>query len=190
VSRDAFLYHLAMSSAPQLQDGIAMRGDLSVIVRDAATLKQIRRIDIRNKITFLAADLLVELIAQRATDPADPNYNSMFSMRMGISNTPASRSDTNLGGFIIGKELADVNKITGVPGELEFTAQLGAGDGNGNTFQEAGLFTRGDALVATPSDAPSTLPGKVRMFARQIHPAIPKTIAIVLDYSWRIAFTA
>jgi len=189
VSRGTFLYSSGMPSAPQLKDGIAMRGDLCVIVRDAATLKQIRKIEIRNKITFLAADVLVEMLAQRGTDPLT-SYNKMFSMRMGTSNTAASRSDTNLGAFIIGKELFDVNKVTGVPGELEFTAQLAAGDGNGNTFQEAGLFTRGDALVATPSDVTSTLPGKVRMFARQIHPAIPKTIAIVLDYAWRISFTA
>jgi len=189
VSRGTFIYPLAMSSSAQLKDGIAMRGDLCVIVRDAVTLEQLKRIEIRNKITFLAADVLVELLAQRGTDPLT-SYDKMFSMRMGTSNTAASRSDTNLGAFIIGKELFDVNKVTGVPGELEFTSQLAAGDGNGNTFQEAGLFTRGDALVATPSDATSTLPGKVRMFARQIHPAIPKTVAIVLDYSWRIAFTA
>jgi hypothetical protein len=173
----------------QFQDGIPMRGDLTIVVRDAKTRRKIRRISIRNKITFLAADVLVELLAQRATDP-DAAYDSMFSMRMGLSNTPAARSDTNLGTFEIGKELADVNKITGVPGELEFTAELEAGEANGVTLQEAGLFTRGDAVTPLPDDAPSSTPGKVHMFSRQIHPAIPKTSAIVLDYSWRIAFTA
>ena len=173
----------------QFSDGIPMKGTLCIVIRNAKTGRRIRRIEIRNKITFLAADMLVELLAQRAID-ATPSYNSMFSMRMGTSNTPASRSDTNLGSFEIGKELTDVNKITGVPGELEFTATLESGDANGITLQEAGLFTRGSAATPTPSDAPGTGVGDVRMFSHQIHPAIPKTSALVLEYSWRIAFTA
>lgn len=172
-----------------LQDGIPMRGDLSIIVRDAKTGKERKRIEIRNKITFLAADVLVELLAQRATDP-DTSANTIFSMRMGTSNTPASRADTDLGAFIIGKELADVDKVTGVPGELQFSATLEAADANGNTLQEAGLFTAGDAGSPTPSDSPGVAAGDPRMFARQTHPAIVKTIAITVEYSWRIAFTA
>jgi hypothetical protein len=175
----------------KLLDGIPMRGDLSILVRSAISRKVIRRIAIRNKITFLAADVLVEMLAQRLP-PLDPlpAYDQVWSMRMGLSNTVASRADQNLGAFATGKQLFDVNKVTGVPGELEFTATLESGDSNGVTLQEAGLFTRGSAISPTPSDAPGTSPGDVRMFARQIHPAIPKTSAIVLEYSWRIAFTA
>jgi len=173
----------------KLTDGIPMRGDLTIVVRSAISRKQIRRITIRNKITFLAADVLVEMLAQRSTDP-DTTYDQIWSMRMGLSNTAASRADQNLGAFAIGKQLFDVNKVTGVPGELEFTAVLEAGDSNGVTLQEAGLFTRGSAGSPTPSDLPGPDPGDVHLFARQIHPAIPKTSAIVLEYSWRIAFTA
>ncbi len=189
-----------MEGAPRFNDGIHMRGDLRVVIRDARTGERLRTIEIRNKITFLAADVLVELLAQRATDPQPPSFpiaaaplktpNEIFSMRMGSSNVPASRADTNLGAFVIGKELLDVNKVTGVPGELEFIASLGTADANGATLQEAGLFTRGDALTPTPSDPPGTVPGQPRMFARQIHPAVPKTSAISLDYSWRIGFSA
>jgi len=170
-------------------DGIPMRGDLTIVVRDAKSGKERKRIEIRNKITFLAADVLVELLAQRATDPA-ASANTIFSMRMGTSNTAASRADTNLGAYIIGKELADVDKVTGVPGELQFSSTLEAVDANGNTLQEAGLFTAGDAVTPTPSDTPGVAAGDPRMFARQTHPAIIKTVAITVEYSWRIAFTA
>jgi hypothetical protein len=189
-----------MASAAQFSDGIKMRGDLRIIVRDSATGRRLRTIEIRNKITFLAADVLVELLAQRATDPQPPGFpiaaapvktpNELFSMRMGSSNVPASRADTNLGAFVVGKQLLDVNKVTGVPGELELIASLGAADANGVTLQEAGLFTRGSALAPSPSDPPGTVPGQPRLFARQIHPAIPKSTAISLDYSWRIGFSA
>ncbi len=172
-----------------LSDGISMRGILSVTVHDAITKEKLRFYEIRNKITFLAADTLVELWAQRVTDPV-PGYQAIFSMRMGSSNTPASRADTNLGAFVAGVELLDVDKVTGIPGELEFIAVLGTGDANGNTLQEAGLFTKGSAGTPTPSDAPGTAPGTPRMVARQVHPAIPKTVAITVSYSWRVAFSA
>jgi len=168
-------------------EGLPMMGTISMVIRDAKTLKVQKRITIRNKITFLAADLLVELIAQRATDPV-PGRDLIYSMRMGSSNTAAARSDTNLGAFVVGKVIGDVGKVTGAPGEIKFIATLDSGDANGFTLREAGLFTAG----ATPStnDAPGNTPGVTRMFARQVYPDVPKTVAIVIDYSWTIAFTA
>jgi len=164
-----------------------MMGTVSITVRDAKTRRVKQRIKIRNKITFLAADVLVELIAQRTTDPV-PGRGLVYSMRMGTSNTAAARSDTNLGAFVIGKVLGDVGKVTGAPGEIQFIATLDTGDANGFTLREAGLFTAGP--VPSTSDAPGTAPGDTRMFARQVYPDIPKTAAVVVDYSWTIAFTA
>jgi len=164
-----------------------MMGTISMVVRSSKTGRVLKRITIRNKITFLAADVLVELISQRATDPV-PGRDLIYSMRMGSSNTAATRSDTNLGAFTIGKVIGDVGKITGAPGEIKFIATLGSGDANGTTLREAGLFTAGPA--PSTSDAPGTTPGTTRMFARQVYPDVPKTGAIVVDYSWTIAFTA
>jgi hypothetical protein len=171
----------------RVQDGIPMMGTIQITVRDARTGRIKSRRTIRNKITYLAADVLVELIAQRATDPV-PARDLVYSMRMGSSNTAAARSDTNLGAFTIGKALADVNKVTGGPGEITFVATLDAGDANGTTLREAGLFTAGAA--PSTSDVPGTTPGVTRMLARQVYPDVPKTGAISVDYSWTIAFTA
>lgn len=173
-----------------LRDGIPMRGDLTILVRDARTREVKKRIEIRNKITFLAADVLVELWAQRATGDLAPDANKIHSMRVGLSSTAASRSDTNLGAYVIGKALADVNKITGVQGNLQLTMTLESGDANGQNLQEAGLFTRGVGLIGTAmSDAPDGT-NKIRMIARQVYPIIPKTSAITVEYSWQLAFTA
>lgn len=164
-----------------------MMGTVCATVRSAKTGKVLRRIKIRNKITFLAADILVELFAQRATDP-NPIQDLVFSMRMGSSNTAASRADTNLGAFTIGKVIGDAGKVNGAPGEITFIATLDSGDANGTTLREAGLFTAG--LSPATSDSPGTTPGVTRMIARQVYPDIPKTSSIVIDYSWTIAFTA
>lgn len=162
-------------------------GTLCVTVRDAKTNRVKQRIKIRNKITFLTGDILVELIAQRSTDPV-PGKNLVYSMRMGSSNTAATRADTNLGAFTIGKVLGDVGKVNGASGEIQFIATLAAGDANGTTLREAALFTAGP--TPSTSNAPGTTPGVTRMMARQVYPDVPKTIAIVVDYSWTIAFTA
>lgn len=167
---------------------IPMRGTLQIVVRDARTLEERKRITIKNKITFLAADVLVELLAQRAAEV--PATNRIYSLRVGstLLATPVARTDTNLGTFVAGMALADVNKTTVAQGELQFSATLDASTGNGSTLTEAGLFTAG--TLAQVNDPPGTATGTTRMFARQIHPGIPKNIAIVLDYSWTIAFTA
>lgn len=164
-----------------------MWGRVGLTIRDAHTYEIRRRYEIRNKITFLAADLLVELVSQRAAD-GPPGASAVFSMRMGSSNTAAQRSDTNLGAFVIGKILGDVGKVTGARGEIQFVTTLASDEANGSTLREAGLFTAGGA--SAPDDTPGTTTGTTRMVARQIHPDIPKTSAIVIDYSWTIAFTA
>lgn len=169
------------------QEGIPMRGTIVMTIRDAKTGRVRSTRTIRNKITYLAADVLVELLAQRTTDPA-PARDLVYSLRVGSSNTPATRADTNLGAYVFGMAMGDVNKVNGAPGEITFVTTLGAGDANGSTLREAGLFTAG----ATPStsDVPGTTPGVTRMIARQIHPDVPKTGGITVDYSWTIAFTA
>lgn len=164
-----------------------MWGRVGLVIRDARTREIHRRFEIRNKITFLAADLLVELLAQRTTDPT-PARNLVYSMRMGSSNTIAARSDINLGAFAIGKVLGDVGKVTGARGEIQFVATLDSGDANGTTLREAALFTAGAS--PSTSDTPGTAPGSTRMIARQVHPDVIKTISIAIDYSWTIAFTA
>jgi hypothetical protein len=179
----------AFQKSIAIQERIAMRGDLTIVVRDGKTKASLQRIEIRNKITFLAAGVVVDLLAQRASDAA-PGANQIYSMRMGTSNTAASRSDTNLGAMVVGKAFSDANKVSGALGELNFVATLETTDGNGVTLREAGLFTKGSATSPTETDPPGEDPTGPRMFARQTHPDIPKTSAISLEYNWRIAFTA
>ena len=183
-----------MKSLAKFSDGIPMKGTLTVITRDALTGKQLRRCEIRNKITFGAADTLVELWAQRTTDQP-PLQNRIYSMRMGTADTVASRAHINLGNYVIGVELTDVNKVTGIAGELQFIAILGAADANGNVLQEAGLFTQGNISPPHPIGTSATVDpvgivGTPRMIARQVHPAIPKSAAITIESQWAIAFTA
>lgn len=175
---------------------IAMRGDLEVKVFDSRTMELIRRIEIRNKITFLAADVICNLLMQRSADygthvpPAAVTNDQLYTLRVGTSTVAASRSDSNLGAPWFGIILGDTGKGLVMDGEMQFTGTLQTGDANGapGPLAEAGLFTQGDSTGAL--DAPGLTVNSPRLFARQTYPAISKTTAVTLEYNWRISFSA
>lgn len=162
---------------------VRMVGTLTIHVRDTKTGRILRTLTKRNTITYNAGNVMRALIAQRGTD-FSATALQMGSMRFGTNNTSPTRSDLDLLGedTAIRKQLLDVNKLNGVTGEISFQATLLAADGNGNTFCEAGLFTKGTVWDA---DVGSSL----MMFARQIHGDIAKTSGLELDYNWTIQFT-
>jgi hypothetical protein len=181
---------------------IPLRGDLRIVVRRADTGEVHWRYEIRNTITYVALRSLVNLISQKTTTtPAD--YKVAY-LRLGTGTTPPVRADINLefpaptAGAPLDIALGDAEKYLTVsnPFEMKIVATLGYLDLNGLSLTEAGLFIRGTTTPTIP--APPTSPAQnagdlthyPELFARQIHPAIPKSISFVIDYDWRIAFTA
>jgi len=168
---------------------INIRGDLKVTRRDAVTYAIISEWEKKNVITFGATDGLVKLLAPNLAFGATVQQETQLkSMRFGTSNLAPQRTDTDLsaeaivGGNPVRVQLFDANRLIGAAGTVELVATLGAGDGNGVTYREAGLFTRGTA------DDPLVTTGSV-MFSHQVHPDQPKTAAVVLQYNWRLTFT-
>lgn len=163
---------------------LRMIGTLTIRVHDARTGRQLRVLQKRNTITFDAGDIVRSLLAQRATDPAPGQYK-FGSMRFGTDSTAATRSQTDLIGEVLGirKELTDGQKVDGISGEISLDASLLSGEGNGNTFQEAGVFTLGAGTY--DANVGSTL----MMFSRQVHAPLAKTSGIVFDYNWTYQFT-
>lgn len=168
---------------------IGMRGDLMVIRRDARTGEQLFVWEKKNVITYGAGTALVALLAPNTALGATVQLeNQIKSMRFGTSNLAPQRSGTALAaeavvsGSPIRIQLADANRVIGTAGTVEFTALLDASTGNGVTFREAGLFTRGTA------DNPLTTSGST-LFARQVFPDQPKTNVVELEFRWRVTFT-
>lgn len=172
-----------IQAAPTLQR-VRMQGTLTIRVRDVRTGRILRTLQKRNTITFDAGDIVRALLSQRATDPAPAEYR-FGSMRFGTDNTAATRGDTDLIGEIVSvrKELTDGQKVDGVTGEITLDASLQSGDGNGNTFQEAGVFTHGSGTYDANQG------GTVKMFSRQVHAPLAKTVGLVFDYNWTFQFT-
>jgi len=178
---------------------IPVRGDLCLLVRDATTHEVRWRYEIRNTIMYSALKGLVSLIAQKTTStPAD---SAVAYLRVGTGTTAPVRSNLDL-------QLPAPNAITphtllfgdaqkyltvSNPFEMKIVTTLEAGDLNGLSLTEAGLFIRG-GTVATPVGSPAVYTGAPtyypELFARQIHPAIAKSSGLIIDYEWRISFAA
>jgi hypothetical protein len=163
---------------------LRMVGTLTIRVRDARTGRQLRILQKRNTITFDAGDIVRSLLAQRATDPAPEEYQ-FGSMRFGTDSTAPTRSQINLISEVLGirKELTDGQKNDGLSGEISLDASLLSGEGNGNTFQEAAVFTLGASTYDVD------VGGSLKMFSRQVHAPLAKTSGIVFDYNWTYQFT-
>jgi hypothetical protein len=180
-----------MSRVIPFESDFHVRGDLH-IVRRAADTKDILSVwKKKNVIVFDGTEVLVKLMAPNAAFGPDVQEESQIkSMRFGTDSTTPQRTDTDLANEAVVASnpvrvaLADANRIVGASGTVEFTAILASGDGNGVTYREAGLFTRGDN-----DDPLLTTPGTEEMFSRQVYPDQPKTAAVELEFHWRITFT-
>ena len=154
---------------------IPLRGDLRIITRDASDFHILSVWEKKNVITFAGTEVLVKLMAPNVSLGANVQVESQIkAMRFGSSNTTPQRTDLALGN--------DADRVIGASGTVEFNATLASGDGNGNTYREAGLFTRGT------DDDPGVTTGQ-EMFSRQILPDQIKTAAVELEFRWRITFT-
>ncbi|MGD9210380.1 MAG: hypothetical protein PVI90_06365 [Desulfobacteraceae bacterium] len=160
-----------------------MQGILTIHVRDAKTTNVLRTIIKRNTITFSAGDVVRALLAQRATDASAAEL-CLGSMRFGISSTTPTRYDTDLQSEIstVRRELTDDKKVNGVTGEISLRATMEASAGNGYTYREAGLFTKGTVWDAAVG-------GNLQCFSRQVHAAVEKTASLALEYNWVLQFT-
>lgn len=169
--------------SPEIYSRLSADGVLTVRLRSAEDGRILRTIIKQNTIVDSARTAVFGLLLQRATDPAASELQ-LGSMRFGRSGIAAATTDINLIEEVsdIRKQLVDANKINnGLSITLQATVE--AGEGNGYTYREAGLFTRGGGLWN------ANVGSSLMMFARQVHAGIEKTDSFALDYNWTIQFS-
>lgn len=160
------------------QTTLKVRGDMRVTVRDVKTSEVLYTLTKRNTITYKGLASLIKLWSQKPSY-AIADYK-IAELRAGTGNTPPSREDLDLdvspGQAIAVSDGDKIEVADDAPPtlfELQIAATMDGATGNGETYQEAGVFlSNGD------------------MIARQTHPGIEKTALISIDYDWRFAFTA
>ena len=143
--------------------GFKIRGRLCIEQHDAETGELLHREIQDNKIVTAGLNLVRDLIMGSGRYPSD--------IAVGTDNTPPVAGDTALGVEVFR------NVITRrIPTSTQGTFQLflGAGDANGNTLTEAGIFNR-----ATIGD----------MLSRVTFADIIKTAAITVTLTWDITIS-
>jgi hypothetical protein len=168
-------------------DSFPLRGILKVTARDAKTGAVKRTYTLANQVTYNMANLLVELVCQRSSDPA-PLQDQIYSLRLGSGTVQPTRSDINLQSYVGGYVIGDAGKVSAGVGEITFIISVPSTDLNGQNLSEAGLVSGGAAR--STSDTPGTAPGATRLLARQIFPTIAKTSSIQVDVSWTLLYQA
>ena len=165
-----------------------MNGHLEIVRRDAQTGEVLNTWSKKNLITFFGPDAVVRLLAPNVALGVNVQQeNQIKSMRFGTDNTTPTRADTDLTAEAVVAsdpvriQLFDANRLVGA-GNVEFVATLDSATGNGVTYREAALFTRGD------DDDPLATNG-AQPFARQVFPDQEKTAAVELEFRWRITLS-
>lgn len=149
-----------------------MRGQIELVIDDGST---VRRIAVRNTITYLGRSATLHLLAQALGGP-DGIGGSPGKLVPGTNGTPPTVGDIALGAALSSGNqisLSASNLSVNEPaGELVITGTLTTSQGNGSTLREVGLVL---------ADG--------RLFARQVHPSVAKTSALTVTYTWRVALT-
>lgn len=175
-------------------DKITLSGQLIVKVRDARTGKVKQIVDTPNTICVNGLNAMQFLLAALSTPASKTqDVNKIWAIYVGTDNTTPAYAQTDLISPEFYKAVdqpisTDVGGTPAVLGYalLECQMTMQSTEGNGYTYQEAGLFTRGTHA----SDDPSVGRTDVNMIARQLHAAIPKDSTISIEYTWRIRVSA
>lgn len=152
-----------MNCKRSLSSGFAIRGQLRIEVKDAKTGKVLRDEIVANKIVTAGLNLVRDLLAGGNTAPTH--------IAVGTDATAPVAGDTALGTEVfrnvITRRIPSANQIT-------FQLFLGAGDANGNTLVEAGIFNQD-----TGGD----------MLSHVTYAAINKTAAVTATLTWDIVLS-
>jgi len=189
----------------KLQEAPLLQGVVSIHAWDVNTGKTVASMKNHNLLTYNERDILIELLGNiqlglttYAQDNGglspDGNRRWLKWFAVGDGNTAAARTDLALDNELLKMEITSYGTATKVANALQIDISIPATDSggdvdtllNGNTLEEVGLFT-----IALDENAPG-VPGPTGnevMFSRQVHPGIPKTSSIQVDYTYSIFFT-
>lgn len=149
----------------------AVRGEVTITCQSRSGT--VRRIAVRNTITYLGLNALLALLAQTV----DPTTYAAAKLVPGTSGTPPTPGDLAMGSPVSAPghiTLGGANfSHSWAARELTITATLEEGQANGQTLREIGIALADGSI-----------------FARQVHPGFEKTEIMTVVYTWRIAITA
>ena len=152
-----------ISLAKDPKDGIGIRGELEIEVRDAKTDRLIRHDLIKNKVVDTGLDLVRDLMLGNNFAPTH--------IAVGTNNTAPVAGDTTLNTEVFRNVIT--RRIVASK-QAKFQLFITSSEANGNTLVEAGIFNQ-----ATVGD----------MLSRVTFTDIIKTSALTVTLTWTITLS-
>jgi len=163
----------------QFVDNVKLKGHVCVRVLDAVSGAELYREEKSNLVCIGARQAITRLISQ-ATTPDDYEETKIWAIYAGTGSTSPDVNDTTLDVVAFKKACDQPFSVNLSTGEIECQMTIESGEGNGYTYQEIGLFSRGN------NDDPTAVGiTGVLMYARQLHGQLEKTSSISIEYTWR-----
>jgi hypothetical protein len=147
-----------------MQDHIQVRGDVKITITHESGTKEVRHI--RNLVMRVGKTILAKRLAN------DGSYASSYvnKISMGTSNSAASDTQTDLAGTKA-TPAAAITVTYPAYNSVMFSSALLGTEGNGNTYQELGLFAADN-----------------KMFSRTVIAAIVKSSSYKIAVDWLLTF--
>lgn len=154
--------------------------------------KQIRHVHKRNQITNQGRTALLDLMRPETNNPGAPDdlqrERKIWSLSVGTNAIPPTINDDDTTMVQVWRSqflpLAECQVVVVPPNQylLQISKILPTTAAVGQVLAEAGIFTRGD------NDDPYTAIGRM-LYARQVHPPIPKTGTMTIEYDWKLGIS-
>lgn len=161
-----------MSDNVLVHSPLRVRGQIQLTIRHADG--RVRRIVVKNTITYAGCNALLFLLAQSSGNAADWKLARLIP---GRNATPPTVGDLAVIDPVASPDQVVLTNpdlvVSTATGELVVTGTLQTSQANGSTLREVGLVLANGWL-----------------FARQIHPAVDKDSSISITYTWRIAMVS
>lgn len=160
------------------RDALALRGEVTIVVTRVGPTdglqRPVRRIVVRNTITYVGLVAMLTLLAQASITPGDYAIRKLVP---GTNGTPPTPGDLAMGAAVGSSDQISLSGVSfslnASTRELTVSGTLSTGQANGQTLREIGLQLQDGTL-----------------FARQVHPAFEKDGSMSVTYTWRLALTA
>jgi len=160
---------------------VKLQGELRICVRDVVFNRIIRRFRFPNLVCRGAKTALAKLMSQD-TVPADYEQNKIWAIYAGTGTTDPLTTDDTLKTPVFKKVCTHPYTVNSpVPGIVTVEMTMETGEGNGSTYTEAGLCSRG--TLADPNDPAIT---GVLLYARRVHAGITKVLGMTIEYQWSL----
>lgn len=159
---------------------VRVKGSVRIRIRDAKFGGIIREYHYPNLVCRGTKSAIAKLVSQQTT-PDDYQKTKIWAIYAGSGATAPAITDDTLETVEFKKACDQPYAVDPSAGTVTVQMTMETGEGNGITYTEAGLFSRGSA------DDPNS-PGitDVTMYCRRVHGGIAKTVAISIEYEWTL----